>query len=96
MAPGADICGACGKPQPDVQPTRKHESPEPERRQLTVMFCDLVDSTALAHQLDPEDLRQVIRGYQKCASEADRPVRRLRRAVHGRRHAGVFWLSAGP
>src|SRR5437867_7974620 len=32
--------------------------PEAERRQLTVMFCDLVDSTALATQLDPEDLRE--------------------------------------
>src|SRR5712692_5679833 len=35
--------------------------PDAERRQLTVMFCDLVDSTALASQLDPEDLREVIR-----------------------------------
>jgi class 3 adenylate cyclase len=36
------------------------QSPEAERRQLTVMFCDLVDSTALSTQLDPEDLREVI------------------------------------
>ena len=35
-----------------------------ERRQLTVMFCDLVGSTALSARLDPEDMRQVIRGYQ--------------------------------
>jgi len=38
-----------------------------ERRQLTVMFCDLVGSTALAEHLDPEDLREVIRAYQQCA-----------------------------
>jgi class 3 adenylate cyclase len=38
--------------------------PEAERRQLTVMFCDLADSTPLARQLDPEDLREVIRAYQ--------------------------------
>ena len=39
-----------------------------ERRQLTVLFCDLVDSTALASQLDPEDLREVVRAYQDtCA-----------------------------
>jgi TOMM system kinase/cyclase fusion protein len=39
-----------------------------ERRQLTVLFCDLVDSTALASQLDPEDLREVVRAYQEvCA-----------------------------
>jgi class 3 adenylate cyclase/predicted ATPase len=42
--------------------------PEAERRQLTVLFCDLVDSTALARQLDPEDLRAVMRAYQEtCA-----------------------------
>jgi len=40
-----------------------------ERRQLTVMFCDLVGSTALATQLDPEDLREVIAAYHKCAAE---------------------------
>jgi class 3 adenylate cyclase len=38
--------------------------PEAERCQLTVLFCDLADSTRLAQQLDPEDLRDVIRAYQ--------------------------------
>jgi class 3 adenylate cyclase len=43
-------------------------TPEAERRQLTVLFCDLVDSTVLASQLDPEDLREVVRAYQDtCA-----------------------------
>jgi class 3 adenylate cyclase len=37
---------------------------EAERRQLTVLFCDLVDSTALSSQLDPEDYRKVVRAYQ--------------------------------
>src|SRR6266571_3275432 len=42
--------------------------PEAERRQLTVLFCDLVDSTVLARQLDPEDLREVVQAYQEtCA-----------------------------
>src|SRR5437899_658921 len=42
---------------------------EAERRQLTVMFCDLVGSTALSAQLDPEELREVVRDYQKgCAA----------------------------
>ena len=42
--------------------------PDAERRQLTVLFCDLVDSTVLASQLDPEDLREVVRAYQDtCA-----------------------------
>ena len=45
-----------------------HRPPEAERRQLTVLFCDLVDSTALATQLDPEELREVVRAYQAtCA-----------------------------
>jgi class 3 adenylate cyclase len=39
-----------------------------ERRQLTVMFCDLVGSTALAARLDPEDMRGVIAAYHKCCS----------------------------
>jgi Adenylate and Guanylate cyclase catalytic domain len=43
--------------------------PEAERRQLTVLFCDLVDSTALASQLDPEEWRKVVRAYQAtCAT----------------------------
>jgi class 3 adenylate cyclase len=40
-----------------------------ERRQLTVMFCDLVGSTALSTRVDPEDLRDVIAAYHKCAAE---------------------------
>ena len=40
-----------------------------ERRQVTVMFCDLVGSTALSARMDPEDLRQVISAYQKCVAE---------------------------
>jgi class 3 adenylate cyclase/predicted ATPase len=41
---------------------------EAERRQLTVMFCDLVDSTALSEQLDPEELREVVRAYQAMST----------------------------
>ncbi len=41
-------------------------SRDTERRQLTVMFCDLADSTALSSRLDPEDLREVIRAYQEA------------------------------
>jgi class 3 adenylate cyclase len=41
---------------------------EAERRQLTVMFCDLVGSTALSARLDPEDLRAVIGAYHRCAA----------------------------
>jgi class 3 adenylate cyclase len=40
-----------------------------ERRQLTVMFCDLVDSTALSSRLDPEDMREIIGSYHRCCAE---------------------------
>jgi class 3 adenylate cyclase len=41
-----------------------------ERRQLTVMFCDLVGSTALSARFDPEDLREVIGAYHRCVADA--------------------------
>src|SRR5713226_5674746 len=43
-----------------------------ERRQLTVMFCDLVGSTALSEQLDPEELRDVVRAYQETCTDVIR------------------------
>src|SRR5262245_35240810 len=43
--------------------------PDAERRQLTVLFCDLADSTRLATQLDPEDLREVVLAYQATCVE---------------------------
>src|SRR5215831_15637201 len=46
----------------DIEPTRRDDA---ERRQLTVMFTDLVGSTALSTMLDPEDLRSVIGAYDK-------------------------------
>ena len=52
--------------QPSASST---QPPAAERRQLTVMFCDLVGSTALSTQLDPEELREVILSYREtCAS----------------------------
>ena len=45
-------------------------SPEAERRQLTVMFCDLVGSTDLSQRLDPEDMREVNRAYQDACTAA--------------------------
>ena len=46
-----------------------HSTPEAERRHLTVMFCDLADSTKLSQELDAEDLREVVRAYQTTAAE---------------------------
>ena len=55
-----------------VAPAAVAAAPEAERRQLTVMFCDLVGSTALSTGMDPEDLRDVIASYQSRCSAAIR------------------------
>jgi len=73
--PAARFCGGCGRafgelaaraPAAAAPPPRTDSA---ERRQLTVMFCDLVGSTALASRLDPEDLRDVIGAYQRRVAE---------------------------
>src|SRR5262249_34774080 len=56
-------------PTPRAPASSVQQTPEAERRQLTVMFCDLVGSTALSAQLDPEDLREVVRAYQAACAE---------------------------
>ena len=48
---------------------------EAERRQLTVMFCDLVGSTQLSTRLDPEELRQVLAAYQEAVTTTIRAAR---------------------
>src|SRR5262249_21338401 len=59
-----------GSHPPDTSsPTPDPQWDAGERRQLTVMFCDLVGSTALSTQLDPEELREVIQAYREtCAT----------------------------
>ena len=58
-------------PTPTATPApRDAQAPaDAERRQLTVMFCDLVGSTALSARLDPEDLREVIGAYHRAVAE---------------------------
>jgi class 3 adenylate cyclase len=53
-------------PTPTTEPKPQDTA---ERRQVTVMFSDLVGSTALSARVDPEDLREVISAYQKCVAE---------------------------
>jgi len=73
-----DPDSAGGEGSPDTQDLAEPQppsssAPDAERRQLTVMFCDLQGSTALSQQLDPEELRDVIRGYQEvCAGAVGR------------------------
>src|SRR5262249_42054453 len=58
---------APASPQPTSAEAKPHDTAE--RRQLTVMFCDLVGSTALSARLDPEDLREIIGTYHRCCAE---------------------------
>ena len=60
----SDVSPTQGQAAPIVPP-----APDAERRQLTVMFCDLVDSTRLSSQLDPEEYRDVVREYQRVCTE---------------------------
>lgn len=81
-AAGSRFCSQCGvklgEPRGQAaKPTPAPSSPlrtapaatSAERRQITVMFCDLVGSTALSTRLDPEDLREVIAAYHKGVTE---------------------------
>ena len=65
---------ACGKKSSEDEPTASsiptiRPEDRAERRQVTVMFSDLVGSTALSGRMDPEDLRELISAYQKCVAE---------------------------
>jgi class 3 adenylate cyclase/predicted ATPase len=69
------FCGACGGPLGDAPvvapPADGHEGAQ--RRHMTAMFCDIVESTPLAESLDPEDFREVLRAYRlACARAIDR------------------------
>ena len=70
--------GELAEVAPATPPPGTAAEPRPpdaaERRQVTVMFSDLVGSTALSARMDPEDLREVISAYQKCVAETVRRV----------------------
>jgi class 3 adenylate cyclase/tetratricopeptide (TPR) repeat protein len=72
----ARFCDGCGQPiaeDASVVAESADVSYEADRRQLTVMFCDLVDSTRLAQRLGPEEYSDVVRAYQEaCAEEIER------------------------
>jgi len=73
---GARFCGRCGaaltvaaSPSDATQVRPSPSSAEAERRQLTVMFCDLVGSTPLSTRFDPEDLREIVGAYHRCVTD---------------------------
>ena len=81
MSDLSGIAASCSTPSPPCALKRAHQrrlsdlralatdeaaKDTAERRQLTVMFCDLVGSTALSARLDPEDLREIIGAYHRC------------------------------
>jgi len=78
--PGEKFCGGCGAPvaapgaevpralEPAPRPGAQAEPVEAIRRQLTVMFCDLVGSTELSARLDPEELTELLAAYQDTCS----------------------------
>jgi class 3 adenylate cyclase len=68
----ADLKGASAVAAAAAPPAKPRAADTAERRQITVLFSDLVGSTALSAQMDPEDLREVMSVYQKCVAEAVR------------------------
>src|SRR5712671_8058592 len=76
-APTAKFCGECGAPCDSSIGTPVSETGSVqrkdlsgERRHLTVLFCDLVGSTAIAARLDPEQWRETLAGFHRAAAEA--------------------------
>ena len=73
--PAANFCGGCGirLPRRELREPAPRAWPMAERRQLTLLFCDLCQSTALSDRLDPEDMREVLDHYRsRCAVVLER------------------------
>ena len=80
LNPSFKFCGECGTPLDATSRPRELPAPDTtaieqalphgaERRQLTVLFCDIVDSTAFTEKLDPEELRNLLEIYRTCIME---------------------------
>jgi class 3 adenylate cyclase len=76
VEPDEKFCGECGIALGDAAPAAADDTQSEtasaggERRHLTILFCDLVGSVTLTSQLDPEEWRTTVAGYQRAASEA--------------------------
>jgi predicted amidophosphoribosyltransferase len=87
-APEAMFCADCGKALIAAVSTPVSATPAVqtrelvgERRHLTVLFCDLVGSTAISAHLDPEELRETLAGFLRAATEAITVSRAMRRNI---------------
>lgn len=69
------FCGRCATPLSHVPARRYAADDDAERRQLTVLFCDIVESTRHAASMDPEEWRAVLRGYHQLCDEIITPMR---------------------
>src|SRR6516225_9346587 len=65
----ANLAGTASTTPEPAPASKSSPREEAERRQVTVMFADLVGSTALSAGMDPEDLREIISAYQKCVAQ---------------------------
>ena len=92
---GKRFCGECGAPleaaSANAEP--RETSLTGERRHLTVLFCDLVGSTEITTQLDPEEWRELVESYHRAATEA---ITRFGGHVAKYLGDGVMAISAGP
>jgi hypothetical protein len=100
---GAKFCSKCGKtltaetPAAPANPTTvapTRQAASAERRQLTIMLCDLVGSTALSARLDPEDMREIIGAYHRCCVERARADREGPETTSGARLQSSCLASA--
>src|SRR5258707_14070896 len=93
------FCGDCGTKlrvdSPAVVPAAPDSRPI-ERRQLTVLFCDLVGSTALSARLDPEDFSAIIAGYRRCIAETVACFDRFVARHHGDGAGGNLGVTQAP
>ncbi len=64
------FCGVCGAALEQASAYAARDASKAERRHMTVMLCDVVESTPLAELLDPEDFREVLSGYQEACAGA--------------------------
>ena len=79
--PTTDTVTPLVAPATAAKPLREEAVSGGERRQLTVMFCDLVGSTALSEKLDPEELRSLLHALSNPLRRCDRALRRVCRPL---------------